>query len=318
MQKINYRGFIQENFLIKDKRGNIVPFVFNETQNYYYDLLIKEYPTLQGVRENILKFRQPGFSSLIDAILTTDFILSALQKIPVITGQIISHKEDETKILFRRVDLFINSFLEKNKIERKQLIKTDKSNYLEAHALSELYIGTAGAKTLGRGGTLQNLHWSEVGFYPNTDILNAENLVTSAEQQVADGVGKIFRESTGNLSGDFFSEEYERGKKGIGEFKSRFLGWWIHKEYQRVPPEDWIVPDRYKYLLETEQATLDQCYWHFRKIESSLDPKKAMREYPTDDTEAFLMSGEMYFDSDALIHYGNTIKKQLTEGVIYV
>lgn len=317
MQKINYKAFIEDNFSIIDKTGRRVAFIFNETQDYYWQLLKSEYPNLQGIRENILKFRQPGFSSLIDAIFTTDFILSALGRVPVITGQIISHKDDETKILFRRVNLFLESFLEKNNIERRQLIKTDKASYLESFQGSELYIGTAGAKTLGRGGTLQNLHWSEVAFYPNTDILNAENLITGAEQQVPDTIGKIFRESTGNVSGDFFSEEYERGKKGVGEFKSRFLGWWIHKQYSRIVPENWEIPKQYEWLLKDGIATKDQCYWHFKKIESAKDPRKAKREYPTDDTEAFLMSGEMYFDSQAIVKYQNELIKPIYEDLTY-
>jgi len=103
-------------------------------------------------------------------------------------------------------------------------------------AVINVQIGNA--KVSGRGGTKQNIHWSEVAFYPNTDVLSAQDLVIAAEQQVADGVGKIFRESTGNIAGDFFSTEYERGKNGEGEFKSRFLGWWIHKAYSRAPQDE--------------------------------------------------------------------------------
>lgn len=303
--KIKYREFIEDNFLIKDKAGAVVPFVFNETQAFYYDLLLTDYPTLQGIRENILKFRQPGFSSLIDAIFATDFILSALKKIPIITGQIISHKDEETRILFRRVDFFLSSFLEKNKIARKDLLKNDTDHYLEAHSGAELYIGTAGAKTLGRGGTLQNLHWSEVAFYPNTAVLNASEIVPPAEQQVADGIGKIFRETTGNRMFDFFHTEYERGKEPGRLFKSRFLGWWLHKQYTLPAPDGWQAPPEYAWLL-AQGVSLDQCYWHFRKIEDAQDKARARREYPTSDIEAFLAAGEQYFDARILHEYQTT------------
>ncbi len=310
---IDYKGFIRDHFLIKNKEGQIVPFIFNETQDYYYSLLLKEYADLQGIRENILKFRQPGFSSLIDAIFATDFILSGEGKIPVITGQIISHKTEETLVLFRRVDFFLNCYLRKAGKTRKQFLRTDTTHYLETYAMSELFIGTAGAKTLGRGGTLQNIHWSEIAFYSNTDVLNAEDLVTSAEQQVADKVGKIFRESTGNLSGDYFDTEYQKGLNPNSSFKSRFLSWWLHRAYATEVPEDWQAPEYYQQIISDHNVSLGQCYWHWLKTEK-LENKKKLREYPTYPEEAFLYGGETYFSKEALEYYTNQIKKPIYTG----
>ena len=315
---IDYKGFIQDHFLIKNKQGEIVPFSFNDTQRYYYDLLINDYPDMQGVRENILKFRQPGISSLIDAILTVDFIMSELRKAPLTDCDIVSHKQAEAKVLFNRVDFFLDSFCNKAGLNKKDLLAADNSLALIGKRGSEMHVQTASAKVSGRGGTKQSIHWSEIGFYPNTEILNAQDLVLGAEQQVLDGTGKIFRESTGNISGDFFSEEYERGKRGEGYYKSRFFGWWIHKEYSLTPPSDWQPPIEYQNLMKLHGATIEQCYWHFKKIQSAIDPAKAKREYPTDDTEAFLMSGEQYFDGETLLKYQAMIQQPMLSGVIYV
>lgn len=316
---IDYRSFIQENFLIINKKGEIVPFIFNETQNYYYDLLLKDYSDLQGVRENILKFRQPGFSSFIDGIFAVDFIFSEHAKIPLIDADIVSHKEKETKVLFKRVDFFLDSYLEKQGISRKAFLETDTGLQIVGRRGAIINVQTGNAKVSGRGGTKQNLHWSEVAFYPNTEILSAEDLVTAAEQQVADGIGKIFRETTGNISGDFFSSEYERGKRGEGEFKSRFLSWWIHKEYSLKPSEDWRPTPEYKKLIDDGKATREQCYWHFKKMQTAKDKAKIRREYPMDDTEAFLMGGDLYFDAEIMKmwHLGN-IKERMKDNQIYV
>ncbi len=315
---IDYKSFIEENFKIINKKGEIVQFIFNDTQNYYYSLLINEYPTLQGVRENILKFRQPGFSSLIDGIFTTDFIFSENNKIPLIDADIVSHKEKETKVLFNRVSFFLDSYCEKNGIERKSLLETDTGLQIVGKRGAMINVQTGNAKVSGRGGTKQNIHWSEVAFYPNTEILSAEDLVTAAEQQVADGIGKIFRETTGNLAGDFFASEYERGKLGLGEFKSRFLGWWIHKEYSREAPIDWQIPEMYLKLMGEFGTSKDQCYWHWKKMQTAKNKKKIRREYPIDDVEAFLMSGELYFDSEALLKYTNNTIKPIKTDLIYV
>lgn len=314
---IDYKGIIEYYFRIKNKSGEIVPFKLNVTQNYYYDILLNDYPAMSNIRENDLKFRQPGFSSLIDAIFVVDFIMSELSQLPITDSDIVSHKDSETKVLFDRASYFLDCWLERRGIQRKQFLNKDTSGHIKGHRGSQIFVQTASAKVSGRGGTKQNIHWSEVAFYPNTQILNAKDLITGAEQQVADGVGKIFRESTGNIVDDYFSDEYELGKLGKTEFKSRFFGWYIHKEYTRDTPTDWNPPAYYRKLLETSQATREQCYWHFKKTGELQDEKK-LREYPTYDFEAFLLGGKSYFNNDSIINYLSQIQNPITEGIIQV
>lgn len=316
---LDYREFIEENFKIKNKLGEVVPFVFNETQNFYYDLMLREYGVeLQGVRENILKFRQPGFSSLIDAIFTVDFIFSEWKKIPIIDADIVSAREKDTIVLFNRVSGFLDSFFEKFSIDRKAFLEIDSTTLIKGHTGAQMYVQTASAKVSGRGGTKQNVHWSEVAFYPNTEILNANTLVLGAEQQVMDGVGKIFRETTGNTDVDFFAEEYFRGLEGTSEFKSRFLGWWLHKEYSKQPPIGWIMTQEYKKIHEKYGATIQQCYWHWYKISHSKDQKLMRREYPLDESEAFIGDGTQYFDPMLTKFYAEMIKEPIKGNLIYV
>lgn len=324
--KINYKAFIEDNFQIIDKKGEIVPFILNDTQNYYWSLLQSDYKTLayQGIRENILKFRQPGFSSFIDAMFTVDFILSEEGKIPIVYSDIYSHKDNETKILFNRVSFFYDSWIKKNISgdpvkARKSLLVEDTVGSLKGKRGAEIKAFTANAKVSGRGGTKQNIHFSEPAFYPNTDILNANDLVLGAEQQVADGVGKIFRESTGNIIGDFFNEEYEYGKKPNAKFKSRFLGWWLHTEYALTPPGEFVAPPQYKKIIDMG-AGIEQVYWHYNKVQSAkpADREKVMREYPCDDIEAFLQQGKLYFNVEALKVYKDKHQREpLVTGLIY-
>lgn len=316
---IDYRGFIEDNFLIKDKTGTVVPFKFNETQNYYYDMMVGDYgDDLQGVRENILKFRQPGFSSMIDAIFTTDFIYSEWGKIPIIDADIVSAREKDTIVLFNRVSGFLDSFFQKWGIDRKEYLDIDSTTLIRGHRGAQMYVQTASAKVSGRGGTKQNIHWSEVAFYPNTEILNANTLVLGAEQQVMDGVGKIFRETTGNTDVDFFADEYFRGLNGQSEFKSRFLGWWLHKEYSKQAPVGWIMPPEYRKLHDKYGATAQQCYWHWYKITHAKDSKLMLREYPVDESDAFIGDGTQYFDPMLTKFYVDLIKQPISSNLIYV
>lgn len=340
---INYKAFIEDNFKIKTKTGEIVPFIFNDTQTYGYNLLKDTYDTqpgviapLSGVRENWLKFRQFGGSALIDAMFLVDFIYSELGKIPIINADVTSHNEAGTLILFDRVSFFLDSYLDKKKgpgqtlaEARSQFLKVDQKGQIAGRRGAEFYVQTASARVSGRGGTKQNLHWSEVAFYSQTDKMNAKSLVGGAEEQVADGVGKIFRETTGGMTGDFFHGEYKAGKepeegqeKGT-DFHSRFLGWWLHKEYRRHDyPQNWQIPEYYEWVIREHRVDREQCYWHFRKVHKLengfwiLDPEK-LREYPSSEEEAFLSAGSPFFDRDALIHYTNMMQKPMTTFLLF-
>ncbi len=326
MFEVDYRGFIESHFYIKNKAGVLIPFIFNDVQEKFYTDLQATYPTMQGVRENVLKSRQFGLSSIITGIFATDFILSELGEISITDSDIYSHNDEATTDHIARLNLFINSFLFKRKggtaldIEenpeakdafRKAFLRTDNGGKIESRKRGAKYTTqTASAKVSGRGGTKQNIHWSEVAFYPNTEIMNAKLLVPGAEEQVPDQGGKIFRESTGNMMGDFYATEYYDGKKGRGDFHSRFYPWYDHAAYARPAPIDWEPPLYYEKPLNDGLATREQCYWHFVKTKELKDKIK-LRENPTFDYEAFLLSGTTFFDSEAMLFHTNNTREPI-------
>ncbi|RYF61362.1 MAG: hypothetical protein EOO27_02315 [Comamonadaceae bacterium] len=323
---LKYKDFIQDCFYLKDKQGRIIPFTFNDVQDDYYTVLKTDYPDMQGIRENVLKGRQFGLSTMWGGIFTTDFIMSGIGEIELTNSDIYSYKDEDTRAHFDRVNLFLNSWLLKSQggdyaiqEHRKELeplrrafLKIDTTNFLETKNGTQIQTKTASAKVSGRGNTKQNIHWTEPAFYPNTEILSAEDLMTGAEEQVPQGYGKIVRESTGNLAADYYAKEYYLGKSGKSDFKSRFIAWYSHKDYRRFIDGEWEAPEYYEKILSTGLATLEQCYWHFVKTRELTDKKK-LREYPTKDFEAFLLSGTTFFDSEALLHYANSVAPSIKE-----
>lgn len=307
-----------------------MPFKFNEVQDAYYNVLVKTYPGLQGIRENVLKGRQFGISTMVSAIFTTDFIMAGLGKIPLIDADIYSHKDSETKAHFDRVSMFLECWLVKyngghyldnqsrdpKQLEklRGEFLRTDTTNLLVTYNGAHIETQTASAKVSGRGSTKQNLHWTEPAFYPNTDIMNAETLMAGAEEQVPQNFGKIFRESTGRTVGDYFALEYHRGKDGVSDFKSRFIAWYSFRAYTKTAPRGWQPPSYYQRLISSQKANIHQCYWHFTKTRGLTDKVK-LREYPTYDREAFLAGGELFFLNEALIHYTNAVIKPWKDGL---
>lgn len=283
--KINYKKFILENFKVLDKETQIpVPFELNVVQEKYYDILQEQYGSeMEGVREIVLKARQEGMSSFILALFTVDFLLR-----PYSVSICISHRKDATDILFKKVKFYIHCYLENlakkldvpvEKIEKEWLLSDNKSLIENAENHATFYIGTAGAKVGGRGGSARNILFSETAFYQDTELVTAQEIVVGTAQQVPQGRGMIFLESTANGEGNYYQAEWERSnlparpdgtKHSI--YYPRFFGW------EDFYTEEWVNQKRGEFPTE----------------------KLWKQEYPRTSEEAFITSGTPYFNNEIL------------------
>lgn len=282
--KIHYKDFIEENFLILDKEKQTpVSFELNQVQRKYFDILYEDYPDMEGVREIILKARQFGMSSLILALFTVDFLVR-----PYSISICISHRKDATELLFKKVKFYIESYCEKNSFDKKQLLKSDNKGLIENATNGSLfYVLTSGAKVGGRGGSARNLHLSEISFYQDTDKITAEEIVTATAQQVPQGKGMIFMETTGNTTEDYFHKEWERAySEKTSAYTARFFS--------------------------AKEGYTDE--WLELKKKEFNDERKFKREYPMDPLDAFLSSGAAYFDTLILRKMLEVNAKPITEG----
>lgn len=276
MASKQYREFIEKYFAILDRESQKpVPFRLNPVQLKYYDMLREDYPDMEGVRDLVLKARQEGMSSFILALFAVDFLL-----IPYSVSICISHRKDSTDLLFKKVKFYIDSFCAKSGTDPKILLKSDNKNLIENAANNAMfYIGTAGAKVGGRGGSARNILFSEAAFYQDTELITAQEMIVGTSQQVSQGRGMIFIESTANGEGNYYQAEWERaslppnadGKKRSA-YTPRFFGW------QEFYTKEWVEEKRAEF--PTEQM--------FKQ------------EYPADPDEAFITSGSPYFDAPIL------------------
>lgn len=266
MVKKDYRSFIEKYFSILDRDSQQpVNFRLNKVQDKYYEMLRTDYSDMEGVRDIVLKARQEGLSSFILALFAVDFLM-----IPYSVSICISHRKDSTDLLFKKVKFYIDSFCAKSNIDPKQLLKSDNKNLIEnATNNAMFYIGTAGAKVGGRGGSARNILFSEAAFYQDTELITAQEMIIGTSQQVPQGKGMIFIESTANGEGNYYQAEWERATRGESSYKTRFFGW------QEFYTKTWVEEKRKEF------------------------PTDAMwkQEYPADPDEAFITSGSPYFDT---------------------
>lgn len=266
--RINYQKFIEDNFAILDREKQIpVPFRLNEVQKEYCKLISEDYPDWEGIREIVLKARQEGMSSFILALFTVDFIC-----IPHSVSVCVSHKKDATELLFRKVKFYLESYCAKNGLNVKDFLNTETKGLLTSSKKSMFYVGTAGSKVGGRGGSARNILFSEAAFYQDTDIITAEEIIIGTAQQVPQGRGMIFIESTANGMENYYYDEWQRAMESKSAYHPRFFGW------DKFYTEEWVNQKKKEFQSEAK--------WR--------------QEYPRTPDEAFIASGTPYFDNQLL------------------
>jgi hypothetical protein len=197
----NYLPFIRDNFTIIDKQGEEVSFVPNPVQ--------ERYAHEASGHDIILKARQQGFSSLILAVFTTDFILKENSR-----SVIVADIEENAQELLDRVKHYIRSYEKIN--NTKVPLKYNSKSELYNQATNGRYtIGTAKATEFGRSKTITNLHLSEAAFYPNLS-----KILKGAGNAVVPN-GRYILETTANGYNPF-RELWVEAEMGNKDFKPLF------------------------------------------------------------------------------------------------
>jgi hypothetical protein len=171
---------------------------------------------------------------------------------------------------------------------------------------------------------------SEMAMWPN-----AEEVWTSLEETVPHDGGEIIIESTARGMGNLFHQMWEQAVAGESAFMPIFLPWWVHEEYRiklskQEREEILATQDPYErkcldegFFYDTawggdgkvHKLTPEQLAWRRFKIRSKKGNERAFRqENPATPEEAFLSTGDCFFDLDALAILDTKVKPPLYRG----
>lgn len=179
---------------------------------------------------------------------------------------VVADKSDNAIALLGRVKHYLKAYEEAT--GTKIPLKYNSKYQLVNGANNATYtIGTAQEQDFGRSRTITNLHLSEAAFYPNLP-----SLLAGAAQAVVP-TGKLVIETTAN---------------GFNHFKSLWD--------DSVLGETAYKPLFFKASDFYDEATLAQ-------KRKELGDRLYKQEYPDNPLEAFITSGDTYFDQDAMRHY---------------
>lgn len=292
---------IEAFFSIVDKSGQKVPFRLNSVQRKFYQNM--------SARDDILKARKEGFSSLVLALLTVKFLF-----VPNIVCACVSHTDKDTSRLFSKVKYFIETlpFPVALSKETGDMLQIAKQN-------STFLIGTAGSKTFARGDTIHYLHMSEFAFYPSWDM------VTGVTNSVPDDLKNtwVVKETTANGYGNPHHIAWQEEKRGQSVYKPHFFSWFDHPDYTMTAGSDFVPTKDEELLKSTYMLTNDQLAWRRWKINSmqaTQDYSKEdlfKQEFPSNDLEAFLSTGRPIFDPKTLEWYKNVcVQRPLVKGTL--
>lgn len=283
---------LQAPLIVKNKKGELVPFRFNRAQRHIHECLEKQKRETGKVRALVLKGRQEGCSLYMTA---RNYWLSTRRR--GVSALLISHDGKATDHLFgmvKRYQKYINPVLrpEEGAANRYQLVLSG----LE----SSFSVGTAGNEDVGRGGTHQVFHWSEVAYTKNAELIQ-----DGAMQTVPNAAGtEIVLESTANGPVGLFYNMCDAALHNKGEYQLIFVPWWWMDEYEEddrgQPPyteeeAEYCAQNLFEYPPAQQRRKM---LWRRGKIfefGGSVAPERGLRKfrqvYPANPVEAFQASG---------------------------
>ena len=284
------RYWIESCLTIVDQYMNRVPFLFNWMQGDFHES--------QSELDIIVKPRKAGFSSKILA-----HILWACATQKYYRCAIVSHEEEATARLLMRVKDYIkNSAIG----IRTKTLNTSEISFPDTNAY--LYIGTAGAKSFGRGDDLNIVHLSESAHYED------RTMIAGVQEALVKGAPTwIVQETTAKGAGTPFHQAWLKAidpdPRTKSAWKGHFYGW--HQDplntIQGAPPYD--LDDVERGLREAFNLSWEQLAWRKKKLETMDDPELFPQEYPITWQEAFLASGLMVFDWKAIKRQEDSAQK---------
>lgn len=293
---------VRELRILTKERGVVR---LGDVMNYAQAELVAEserqLATTGQIRVIILKARQIGMSTMVEAIL---FALSMLKR--DFKSLIISHEKDSAEGLLVMTRRYWDTYI----FKRHYVERYNGKAHLEwADWGSQIQVATAKNVEAGRSKTIHGLHASEVAFWDDP-----ETLMTGLNNSIPTfGVTVIILESTANGIGNYFHQQWNEASKGESDFTPMFFPWYKHPEYraaymppgqaERYPLTDLTDEER---QLRRMGITDDRLIWRRWAIVNKClnSVEKFHQEYPTTPHEAFVSTGLNVFPLPSLIqHY---------------
>lgn len=266
---------------IIDKSGEFVNFKLNDAQKYVHERLEQQIEQTGKVRAIILKGRQQGMSTYVEARYLWKTTHRKGKKAFILT-----HAASATQSLYAMTKRYYNNLPD---VVKPTINKNNASELDFLHLDSGYRVSTAGSSGVGRGSTIHYFHGSEVAFWTNGD-----EHITGVLQAIADSKGtEVILESTSDGPQGVFYKMCMDAYHGKNDYELIFVPWFWQPEYRMEVPADFELTAEERTYKEDNGLDDEQIMWRRNKINTFIRGiEDFRREYPANIEEAFTAEAE--------------------------
>lgn len=304
---ITLEEYIERFMMILSKDGKLIHLKMNDAQRRLYDVFKEHYNNDQPCKIIILKARQMGFSTMTEAIISaiamTHYYTTAL---------IMAHDPDSTAHIYGMTKRFYDNLpaqlkpMQKYSNARQLTFENPSTDARERDKnpglRSSVRVATAGQYGVGRGSTFQYMHLSELAFWKEQDGKTVQDQLTGLLQTLPQsGSSLLVIESTAN-GYNYFKSLWDQAEKGENEFIPLFFPWFQMKEYRRAYHGEQLTAEEEE-LKDKFSLDNQQIMWRRYAISTLCgnDINKFKQEYPSTPEEAFILTGNPFFDTGRIM-----------------
>lgn len=269
-------------------------------RRFWNDVVVRCRTERSPIRGIILKARQLGFSTMIQALHHYWCYWN-----PHRYSMTVSYDDESTEELFQKAR-YIDEQLWFDR--PKARARRNTLQFREPHG-STFYTRTAGNLSAGRGLTLQHLHCSEIPMWPD-----AETVLIGLQQALAKTLySTLFWESTARGAVGVFYDGWNDAVAGGNAFVPFFAPWFWDSKYSKSFRDGDYEKRFMRSLTHSEREYMsryglsaEQMHWRRDTIDNELSGREMAfrQEYPACAQEAFLTTGSPVFDPDRILQMG--------------
>ncbi len=283
MCMVDFEYFANTCLKIKTKTQGLKPLIFNKAQEYLNAVVDEMVEKYGKVRIIIVKGRQQGLSTWIEARGYWVVIHNEGTKAFILT-----HEGEATKNLFNMA----KRYHEHCPAELKPITKKSNSSEIIFSELeSEYAVGTAKTGDTGRSQTIQFFHGSEVAYWRA-----AKEISDGAMEGIPEEPGtESYLESTAAGFGGYFHSMWQNGcyiheepPANWNGYIRVFIPWFWEAKYRENVPHGFELTEDEEKLVALFDLDNEQINWRRKKIANKEgNVSQFQREYPATPEDAF-------------------------------
>ena len=300
------RQYMERLLWIRTKEGEEKRLILKPAQKRLMDTVEQLERQGKPVRIIVLKARQEGISTAISG-----FIFARCATRENRAAMLVAHKAEATANLYNMHKRFYDRLptllrpmrAASNAIEIvfANPSKNPEDRAREPGLRSRIRCATAGGEGVGRSDTLQYVHISEYAFWPDGVNAKKDALLGILQAVPALPGTAVFIESTPNGFDDFH-KLWTDAVAGRNDFVPLFIPWSEEPGYRRPVDPGTVWTEEERALMERHGLDPEQMAWRRWCIANNCggDLNRFHQEYPLTPEEAFIASGDCWFDTEVL------------------